>query len=96
MKIAGCKCGCGQVVKGKRVFVNKEHQLQWMVAGGARELNAMMSDEARALGGHLAGMKAVESGRLREASGKGAARSREIAQEFQAKKTKASAAFTNN
>ena len=68
MKIASCKCGCGQVVKGRRVFVNKEHQLAWMVAGGAREMNALLPDEARARGGHVAGTIAFNSGRLKEAA----------------------------
>jgi hypothetical protein len=77
-----CKCGCGETVRGKRVFVNKEHQLAWMHAGGARELNAMMPDEARALGGQTAGKQAAESGRLQEAAKLGGQRAREIAEAF--------------
>ena len=82
---ATCKCGCGEPVKGKRVFVNKEHQLTWMVAGGASEMNALMPDAARELGGHVAGTMAAESGRLADARKLGAARSKEIAEEFRSK-----------
>ncbi len=78
MKI--CKCGCGEMVKDKRVFVNKEHQLAWMYAGGARELNALMSDEARVLGGQIAGKHAAEFGRLKDASELGGQRACEIAE----------------
>lgn len=80
--MAFCRCGCGQPVKGKRVFVNKEHHLQWMVAGGASQMNALQPLEAKQLGGHVAGTSAVENGRLAEAAKKGAARSREIAERF--------------
>ncbi len=79
-----CKCGCRQVVKGKRVFVNKEHHLQWMVSGGASQMNALQPNEAKERGGRIAGAKAHESGRLKEAAQKGGARSREIAEEFHA------------
>lgn len=77
-----CKCGCGETVKGKRVFVNKEHQLAWMHAGGASEMNALMPDDARVLGGQIAGKHAAETGRLQEAGKLGAQRSREIAEAF--------------
>lgn len=77
-----CKCGCGEVVKKGRVFVNKEHQLEWMMNGGASEMNALMPDEARVRGGQTTGRQSVESGRLREAGIKGAIRSREIAEQF--------------
>jgi hypothetical protein len=30
-------------VQKERKFVNKEHQLNWMAAGGARELNALLT-----------------------------------------------------
>ena len=53
-----------------------------MNRGGAKELNDLMPDEARAEGGRIAGSMAVRSGRLREASLKGGARSREIAEKF--------------
>ena len=33
-----CQCGCGEAVNEERSFVNKEHQLRWMTAGGAKEL----------------------------------------------------------
>lgn len=79
-----CKCGCGQTVKGKRVFVNKEHQLRWMSNGGARELNALQPLEAKERGGQVAGSQAAANGRLVEASKKGAARAREIAERFRA------------
>lgn len=75
-----CKCGCGETVKKNRVFVNNEHQLTWMNAGGARELNALMPDEARILGGQVAGRQAAQSGRLLEAAALGGKRSREIAE----------------
>jgi hypothetical protein len=81
-RIGACKCGCGAVVRGRRTFVNKEHQLAWMMAGGAREMNALLPDEVRERGGHTSGTQAVASGRLRDAGEKGAARSREIAVAF--------------
>jgi general stress protein YciG len=81
-----CKCGCGQAVKSGRVFVNKEHQLDWMDRGGASEMNALLPVEVRQRGGHTTGVKAVESGRLLEAARKGGARSREIAARFRAKR----------
>jgi len=81
-----CRCGCGEEPKGKRVFVDKEHQLRWMIAGGAREIGALEPPEARAKGGTVAGADAAASGRLREASTKGAARAREIAAEFRARR----------
>jgi hypothetical protein len=59
MKTASCNCGCGQVVRGKRVFVNKEHQLIWMASGGAKELNAMMPDEATVQGAGTIAAKSV-------------------------------------
>lgn len=74
-----CKCGCGESVKGRRTFVNKEHQLAWMYAGGARELNSLLPHEVRERGGHTSGTLASQSGRLREASVKGGQRSKEIA-----------------
>lgn len=82
-----CRCGCETVVKGRRVFVNKEHQLDWMLAGGAREMNALQPVEAKQLGGAVAGREAVTSGRLAEAGEKGAVRSREIADEFRARRS---------
>ena len=75
-----CKCGCGEVVRSGRVFVNKEHQLDWMLHGGAKELNALLPPEARKKGGEVAGQQAAESGRLLDAAQKGGARSREIAE----------------
>lgn len=83
-----CKCGCGAAVRGKRVFVDKEHQLRWMNAGGAREMNALLPDDARVLGGHVSGGKAAASGRLQAAADKGGARSREIAQALRKRTTK--------
>ena len=77
-----CKCGCGESIRKGRVFVNKEHQLAWMMNGGAKELYALMPDEARVRGRKAAGTLAVESGWLREAGLKGANRSREIAEQF--------------
>jgi len=43
-----CQCGCGEAVNEKRSFVNKEHQLRWMSAGGAKELNGLQRSHARA------------------------------------------------
>ena len=82
-----CRCGCGLPVKGRRVFVNKEHQLDWMVAGGARQMNELQPLEAKQLGGSVAGSEAAASGRLAEAGEKGAARSREIAAEFRKRRS---------
>lgn len=83
--MALCRCGCGQPVKGKRVFVNKEHQLAWMLNGGASQMNALQPIEAKARGGEIAGEQAALNGRLAEAGKKGAERSREIAEAFRAK-----------
>ena len=69
-------------MKKGRVFVDKEHQLSWMLAGGARELNALLPEKARVLGGQIAGREAASSGRLLDAAKKGGARSREIADDF--------------
>lgn len=79
------KCGCGQTVKSGRVFVNKEHQLEWMVQGGASEMNALLPHEVKVRGGLTAGHQAADSGRLLDASVKGAAKSREIAEAFRAR-----------
>lgn len=80
-----CKCGCGEPVKAGRVFVNKEHHLTWMNAGGARETGALQPREAKVKGGQVAGHAAADSGRLLEAGQKGAAKSREIAARWRAK-----------
>ena len=82
MTLCKCGCGCGETVKRGRTFVNKEHQLQWMVAGGASEMNAIQPLEAKVKGGHTQGQRSYESGKLREAGEKGAAVSREIAERF--------------
>lgn len=81
-----CKCGCGEPVKGSRIFVNKEHQLTWMNAGGAREINALLPREVRVRSGEKMGHIAAESGRLLEAAQKGGAKSREIAERLRAKR----------
>ena len=73
-------------MKPGRVFVNKEHQLDWMNKGGARELNALQPLEAKVKGGEIAGQHAASSGRLLDAAQKGGARSREIAETFRAKR----------
>jgi hypothetical protein len=67
-----CRCGCGQMVSGKRVFVNKEHQLDWMEAGGAAEMGA------------LGGRVTFESGQLAGRGLKGAQRAREISERWRA------------
>lgn len=69
-------------MRGKRVFVNKDHQLAWMYAGGAREMNALLPDSVRQRGGHTTGVMLRDSGELRRAGLKGAAKSREIAADF--------------
>lgn len=75
-----CRCGCGLPTPNeKRRFVNKEHQLEWMAAGGARELNALLPLEARQRGGSTAGRAVADSGQLAEAGRKGATRAAEIA-----------------
>jgi hypothetical protein len=84
MSTAECKCGCGEPVKGRRVFVNKEHQLSWMLQGGASEMNALQPIEAKQRGGHVTGSDAAQNGRLAEAAKKGGAKSREIAEQLHA------------
>lgn len=81
-----CKCGCGQPVKRNRAFVNKEHQLEWMSAGGAKEIGALQPIESKRLGGQIAGTRMARSGALAQAGRKGAARAREIAAEWRAKR----------
>lgn len=61
---------------------NKEHQLEWMLAGGAREIGAMQPIEAKQLGGSVAGRMAQESGRLAQAGQLGARRAQEISLEY--------------
>jgi hypothetical protein len=63
-----CKCGCGEVVQRRRKFVNKEHQLDWMIRGGASEL------------ARVSGKQAHESGRLYQAALKGGATAKAIAE----------------
>lgn len=82
---AYCRCGCDSPVVGKRVFVNKEHQLAWMNGGGAREMGALEPLEARQLGGQIAGRLGTESGALARAGLKGAERAHEIAVEYRRK-----------
>jgi hypothetical protein len=78
-----CRCGCGAPIRGKRVFVDKAHQLAWMRAGGAGELNALLPQAVREAGGRTSGRLAAESGRLADASALGIARIREITAEVQ-------------
>lgn len=76
-----CRCGrcdCGAVVKSKRVFVNKEHRLAWMVTGGAREIDAFQPVGSKRVDSQIAGRAGVESDPLTRAGLKGAQRSREI------------------
>lgn len=75
-----CRCGCGAAVRRGRSFVDKVHQLRWMAAGGASEMNALQPLAAKQRGGAVAGTAAAESGRLREAAAKGGRISREIAE----------------
>jgi hypothetical protein len=53
-----------------------------MINGGARELNALLPPEARALGGHVSGKLAVATGRQKKMAAAGAKRSRQIARTF--------------
>jgi hypothetical protein len=69
-------------VKRGRIFVNKEHQLDWMLNGDASKMNALQPLEAKIKGGTVSGTAAAESGRLKEAGELEAQRSREIAQHF--------------
>lgn len=80
-----CKCGCGELIRGKRVFVNKEHQLAWLHAGGARELNAMLPDEVRIRGGKTAGRISADTGHLDEVRHLSVARTHEITEQFRKK-----------
>lgn len=82
-----CKCGCGEAVKGRRVFVNKEHQLDWMLAGGAREIGALEPPEARVRGGQIAGRMTADSGKLAEAGKLGGQRAREITEAYRRKRS---------
>lgn len=84
--MATCKCGCGESVKAGRVFVNKEHQLTWMNAGGATEINALLPREVRVRSGKKMGRIAADSGRLLAAAQKGGAKSHEIAAQMRAKR----------
>jgi hypothetical protein len=81
-----CKCGCEQLVASRRVFVNKAHQLEWMLAGGAREIGALEPPEARARGGMVAGRMTADSGKLAAAGKLGGQRAREIAVELRRKR----------
>lgn len=65
--------------------MNKEHQITWMLAGGGREMNALLPVEVRQRAGHRIGLLMHQSGQLREAGAKGAVRSKEIAAEVRAR-----------
>jgi hypothetical protein len=77
-----CRCGCGQPVGRRRSFVNKTHQLRWMAAGGASELNALQPLEAKERGGSISGKKAAASGRLDEMRPKAVEAVREITERW--------------
>lgn len=81
-----CRCGCQQPVPFGRVFVDKEHQLDWMFSGGAREMNRLQPVEGKRRGGAVAGQQAVISGHLARAGQRGAARSRAIATRFKSRR----------
>jgi hypothetical protein len=78
--MALCRCGCEEPTKGRRVFIDKEHQLRWMRDGGARELNQLQPIEAKQAGGTVSGMLARDTGRLAKAAVEGGRVSREIAE----------------
>lgn len=69
-------------MKSGRVFLDKAHQLDWMQAGGAREIGALQPLEAKAEGGRTAGRQAADSGALAERGQLGAQRARELAEEW--------------
>jgi hypothetical protein len=68
------------------VFVNKEHQIEWLLNGGAKELNALQPLEAKVKGGEIAGQQAADSGRLAEAAQKGGAKAHDIAVRYRARR----------
>lgn len=76
--MSDCLCGCGTLTRGRRVFVDKAHQLAWMRAGGARQIGALQPPEARQRGGQVGGQLAADSGRLVAASALGIARIRAV------------------
>jgi hypothetical protein len=80
-----CRCGCGEPVRGRRTFVNKEHQLRWLAAGGAKELNALQPLEAKSRGGATSGRNAAGSGRLDEMRPKAVEAVREITARFRSR-----------
>lgn len=81
-----CRSGCGGPVRKGRSFVNKKHQLNWMLRGGAREMNSLLPDEPRVKGGTVAGQQAAASARLVDAAQKGGAASRKIGERVRAKR----------
>ena len=66
-----CKCGCGLRVRGKRIFVDRNHMVRWMKEGGASQMNALQSPEAKQRGGHVTGTRLAATGKLAEFSKKG-------------------------
>jgi hypothetical protein len=83
-----CRCGCGETVRPpNKAYVNTEHRLAHMVAGEASRMNRLQPREAKQQGGATAGRKAADSGRLAFAGEKGAARVREIAEQFRQRRS---------
>lgn len=66
------------------MFVDKQHQLRWLLNGGASEMNALQPLAAKVQGGATSGRKASESGRLLEAAALGGAKAHRMAAEFRA------------
>jgi len=81
-----CKCGCGEPVKRGRTFVNREHQLDWMYAGGASQMNAMQPIEGKIRGGATSGQQAAAAGRIQEVGVRAAQEAREFAARYRAKR----------
>lgn len=86
-----CQCGCGAPAKRGGKFVDKEHQLDWMRAGGARIIGALQPLEAKVRGGRIAGRAQADSGALAAAGLLGAERSREITDQWRQKQMPESA-----
>jgi hypothetical protein len=78
--VTTCKCGCGEAVKPpNKAYVNKEHQIDHLLAGEAARLNEMQPTDAKRRGGATSGAASAESGRLAEAGIKGALAAKRIA-----------------
>ncbi len=66
--------------------MNREHQLDWMFAGGASQMNAMQPIAAKIKGGATSGQQAAESGRLTEAAQRAGEQARKFAAEYRTRR----------